>query len=82
MISKNGEEKSKYQIAAVKVYVDEIVPQIKNWGSQILAYLEEGDSLADQINALEKLAGYQVLDSVRLKRSVADRIIELESYPF
>ena len=82
MISKEGEEKAKYQIAAVKVYVDEMIPQIKAWGRQVLAYLEQGDALAAQLDGLEKLTGYQPLDSVTLKRSVADRIIELESYPF
>lgn len=82
MISKEGEEKAKYQIAAVKVYVDENIPKIETWAKQILAYVEEGDMLRTQLAGVKKLARYQPIDTVSLKRAVADRVIELESYPF
>jgi len=82
MIAGEGEEKAKHQIAAVKVYVDEMIPMIEMWAKQILAYVEEGDMLRTQLAGVKKLARYQPVDAVSLKRSVADRIIELESYPF
>lgn len=82
VISKEGEERARYQIAAVKVYVDEIIPRMETWAKQILAYLEEGDSLRTQLAAVKKLARYQPIDAVGLRRTIADRIIELESYPF
>jgi hypothetical protein len=82
MISKNGEEKAKYQIAAVKAYVDENIPKIEMWAKQVLAYVEEGDMLKMQLAGVKKFARYQPIDVVTLKRVIADRIIELESYPF
>jgi hypothetical protein len=82
IISKEGEEKAKYQIAAVKVYVDENIPKIETWTKQILAYVEEGDMLRTQLAGVKKLARYQPIDTVSLKRAIADRVIELETYPF
>jgi alkylation response protein AidB-like acyl-CoA dehydrogenase len=82
IISKDGEEKAKYQIAAVKVYVDEMIPRIESWAKQIVSYVEEGDMLRTQLAGVKKLARYQPIDSVTLKREIADRIIDLESYPF
>ncbi|MBW1783126.1 MAG: acyl-CoA dehydrogenase family protein [Deltaproteobacteria bacterium] len=82
IIAKDGEEKARYQIEAVQVYVDELIPQIESWAKQIIAYVEEGDMLRTQLAGLKKLARYQPIDAVTLKRSVADRIIELETYPF
>ena len=82
MISRDGEEKAKYQIAAVKAYIDEGIPKIEMWAKQILAYMEEGDMLRTQLAGVKKLARYQPIDAVSLKRQIADRIIELESYPF
>ena len=82
MISRDGEEKAKYQIAAVKAYIDEGIPKIEMWAKQILAYMEEGDMLRTQLAGVKKLARYQPIDTVSLKRQIADRIIELESYPF
>jgi hypothetical protein len=82
MISRDGEEKAKYQIAAVKAYIDEGIPKIEMWAKQIVAYMEEGDMLRTQLAGVKKLARYQPIDTVSLKRQIADRIIELESYPF
>ena len=82
LISREGEERVRYQIAAVKVYVDETVPKIETWAKQIVAYVEQGDMLRTQLAGLKKLARYQPIDAISLKRAVADRIIELESYPF
>jgi len=82
MIAKDGEEKAKYQIEAVKVYVDEMIPQIELWAKQALAYVEEGDMLRTQLAGIKKLARYQPIDSISLKQSIANRIIDLEAYPF
>jgi hypothetical protein len=82
MMAKEGEEKAKYQIAAVQAYVDDTMPKIDGWAKKILAYVEEGDTLRTQLAGLKKLGRYQPIDTVGLKRMIADRIIELESYPF
>jgi alkylation response protein AidB-like acyl-CoA dehydrogenase len=82
VISKDGGQKAKYQISAVKVYVDETIPKIENWAKEILAHVEEGDMLRTQLAGVKKLARYQPIDAVSLRREIADRIIELESYPF
>jgi len=82
IIDKEGEEKAKYQIDAVKVYVDEAIPKIEGWAKQVVAYVEEGDMLRTQLAGIKKLARYQPIDAVSLKREIADRIIDLEAYPF
>lgn len=82
MISRDGEEKAKHQISAVKVYVDETIPKIETWAKEVLAHVEEGDMLRTQLAGVKKLARYQPIDAVNLRREIADRIIDLESYPF
>ncbi|MCD6298359.1 MAG: acyl-CoA dehydrogenase family protein [Deltaproteobacteria bacterium] len=82
IIAKDGEDKAKYQIDAVKVYVDDTIPRIESWAKQIISYVEEGDMLRTQLAGVKKLARYQPIDAVTLKREIADRIIDLESYPF
>ncbi|MCD6306384.1 MAG: acyl-CoA dehydrogenase family protein [Deltaproteobacteria bacterium] len=82
IIAKDGEEKAKYQIEAVKVYVDEMIPRIELWAKQSIAYMEEGDMLKTQLAGIKKLARYQPINSIRLKQSIANRIIDLEAYPF
>jgi len=82
MISREGEEKAKYQISAVKVYVDETIPRIETWAKEVLAHVEEGDMLRTQLAGVKKLARYQPIDAVNLRREIADRMIDLEAYPF
>ena len=82
IIDKVGEEKAKYQIDAVKVYVDDTIPKIESWAKQVIAYVEEGDMLRTQMAGIKKLARYQPIDAVSLKREIANRIIDLEAYPF
>jgi alkylation response protein AidB-like acyl-CoA dehydrogenase len=82
IIAEKGEEKAKHQIEAVKVYVDENIPVIETWAKQALAYIEAGDTLQNQLAGVTKLAQSRAIDAISLRRSIADRIIELESYPF
>lgn len=82
IIGKEGEGKARYQIEAVKVYIDEMIPKIESWAKQVIAYTEGGDMLRTQLAGIKKLARYQPIDAVSLKRSIADRIIEMEAYPF
>ena len=82
IIDKEGEEKARYHIDAVKVYVDDTIPKIESWAKQVIAYVEEGDMLRTQLAGVKKLARYQPIDAVSLKREIADRIIDLEAYPF
>jgi len=82
LINKDGEQKAAYQIKAVQAYVNDMIPQIENWAKEVIAYVEEGDMLRTQLAGIKKLARYQPIDAITLKREVADRIIELEAYPF
>ncbi|MCP4679444.1 MAG: acyl-CoA dehydrogenase [Deltaproteobacteria bacterium] len=82
IIEKDGEEAAKYQIAAVKAYVDETIPKIEQWAKRMIAYVEDGDMLRTQFASIKKLARYQPIDTITLKKEIAERVIDLEAYPF
>ncbi len=82
IIDKEGEEKAQYHIGAVKAYVSETIPKMENRAKEVFAYLEDGDALDPLLAGVEKLARTRPVDSISLKRAIADRIVELEAYPF
>ncbi len=82
LIEREGAEKARYHIEAVQVYVDETLPRLETWAKQVLAHVESGDMLRTQLAGVKKLTRYQPVDAVALRRSIADRIIGLEAYPF
>jgi hypothetical protein len=81
-LANQDEEKSRYHVAVVKIYIDDTIPKLENWAKRLLAYVEEGDMLRTQLTAVKKLARYQPIDTITLRRELADRAIDLEQYPF
>jgi len=82
VIETKGEDKARCHIAAVKAYVDQTVPRMERWAKEIVARCEEGDTLRTQLALVKKIARMNPMDVIGEKRTVADRIIELEAYPF
>jgi len=81
MIQK-GEKKAEYHVAAVKVYVNDTIPKIMHWARQVLAFVETGEALSARISAVNRLAAYQPIDTVALRRRIAEKIIKVKKYPF
>lgn len=81
-IDKDGEDAAKFEIAAAKCYVDDTMSKIEHWAKRLICYVEQGDMQKTQLAAVKKLARYQPIDTITLKKEIADRAIDLEAYPF
>ena len=81
-IDRVGEEKAKLYINAVKVYVNDMVLKIEAWAKQAMARVEEAEPLRTQLMAIKKLCRYQPIDTIALRREIAERVTEIEGYPF
>lgn len=79
-IAKNGEEKEKQKLDYTRVYVQEAFQRMELWARECLAYLEEGDTLRTMLAMVKKLTRHQPLNTVAIKRQIADRILEAERY--
>ena len=77
-----GEKKAEYHIAAVKVYVNDAVPEIAAMARQVFAFVEEGDALTAKCNAIDKLAANRPLNTIPLRRFIAEKVIKGQKYPF
>jgi alkylation response protein AidB-like acyl-CoA dehydrogenase len=77
-----GEKKAEYHIAAVKVYVNDAVPRISAMAKQVFAFVEEGDALILKYNTIDKLSSVLPVNTVPLRRFIAEKIIKGQRYPF
>ncbi|MBW2619270.1 MAG: acyl-CoA dehydrogenase, partial [Deltaproteobacteria bacterium] len=75
-------------VAMVEAYLDETLPRIAAWCTQVLARCEEGDMLRTQLMALRKFTKNQPIDVISRKRVVisrkrvvAQKVIDREGYP-
>ena len=79
-VESSGEEQSKAKIDMIRVYVNDAMKRIDDYGSQILAAMETGDMLYTQLGALRKLTRLTPINTIETRRKIADRIIDTEKY--
>ena len=81
-MAKSTDEKSQMQKAMVKLYVNEAFDRLGSYARQAFAAIAEGDALKQQLSALEKITRFTPINTVALKREVANYTIKLGRYPF
>jgi alkylation response protein AidB-like acyl-CoA dehydrogenase len=81
-IEKSADEKSQIQKAMVKVFVNDAFDRVAHHARQGLAAIAEGEALKTQVIALEKITRFTPVNTVALRREVANYTIKLGRYPF
>ena len=81
-MERSGDERSQIQKAMVKVYVNDAFERVEGFARQALAAIAEGDTLRTQLSALKKLARFYPINTVAMRRWIADKVIKMGRYPF
>ncbi len=76
------DERAEIQKAMVKVYVNDAFDRIEGFARQSLSAIAEGDVLRTQLSALKKLTRFTPVNTVALRRAIADHVIKVGRYPF
>jgi alkylation response protein AidB-like acyl-CoA dehydrogenase len=79
---RKGEQKARYHLAAVRGYVGETVHKLAYWARQILAYADPEASLGASATDIDKLAACPPVPTIRYKREIAERVIQVKKYIF
>src|SRR4030066_203808 len=77
-----GDEKSQIQKAGVQAYVNDSFDRVEFFAKQAFAAIAEGDILRTQLSALKKLTRFTPVNTIALRREIADSIIKIGKYPF
>ena len=75
-------EKAEYHIAAVKVYVNDVIPNIVSRAKQVFAFIEVGETLYTKYEIIDRLASYRPINTIPLRRIIAEKIIKTQRYPY
>jgi len=79
-IQKEGEEKSRIQIAVTQVCINDAFARIEWMAKQIFAAIAEGEELRTQLMALKRLTKNTPVNTIALRREIADSVIPLGRY--
>lgn len=77
-----GDERAELQKAMVKVYVNDAFDRIESLAKQVFSAISEGDTLRTQLSALKKLTRFNPVNTVSLRRQIANHVIKVGRYPF
>ncbi len=78
--TRDGEGAAEAKSDMVKVYCNDGFGRIELLAKEALAAMEEGDTLRTQLGALKKFTRSTPINTTRLRRAIAQRIIEAEGY--
>ncbi|MBW1613205.1 MAG: acyl-CoA dehydrogenase, partial [Deltaproteobacteria bacterium] len=77
---KDGEEKSKIHIAATRVYINDSFQRVDIMTKQVFAAISEGEELRTQLMGLKKFARFTPINTIALRREIADSVIPVARY--
>ena len=76
------DERFQLQRLMTKVYVNDALGRVERSAKQTLSAIAERDTLRTELSVLEKLARFTPVNTVMLRREIADAVIKAGKYPF
>jgi hypothetical protein len=77
-----GGERFQLQRAMISVYANDAFERVAGCARQVLSAIASGERLKTHLSALEKAARFTPVNTVMLKREIADAVIKAGRYPF
>jgi len=81
LIRRNGEAASALAVAMTRVYMAAAMERIESAARMVIATCSEGDLLRSQLAILRRLCKYDPFNVVSLRRTIAQKVIEIGKYP-
>ncbi len=78
----NSSKDAGHQVAAAKVYVHDSAERCGQWARTILSRFKEGDDLLQSLKLVSKLTQHAPVDTVGLRRELAQVVLKANGYPF
>jgi alkylation response protein AidB-like acyl-CoA dehydrogenase len=79
-LSKDGEDKARIHIAATRVFIHDTFPQLDLMARQVLTAIAEGEELKTQLMGLKKFTRYTPINTIALRREIAESVIPVARY--
>ena len=79
--SKKGDELQPY-IDMTQIYINEAIEKINLYGKHAITAFADGDELKMLLLGLKRFTKLEPVNTVKLRRSIADKLIEANSFCF
>lgn len=79
-VQSQGEEKAKIKLNLAQLYIHSVFPGLELKAKEVLCAAAEGDERRTQLSVLKRLARFEPIDLVKLRREVAMTFIDAGKY--
>lgn len=73
-VERDGSEAAADKVAMVRVYINDALPRVDAYAKTVLASVDEGDTLRTELAGLRRFLRYTPINTVALRREIADRL--------
>jgi alkylation response protein AidB-like acyl-CoA dehydrogenase len=80
LAARNGEAGAAYAVAMTRVYMAGAIERIESAARMVITACAEGDMLRSQMAILRRLSKYEPWNTVALRQTIAQRVIETGKY--
>jgi hypothetical protein len=80
LAARNGEAGATLAVAMTRVYTSGAMEKIESAARLVIAACAEGDMLRSQLAILRRLCKYELFNTLALRRTIAQRVIEMGKY--
>jgi len=80
MLARGGKNKTDIYIDIVKAFVNDSIIRVETYAKELLSAIAEGDMLRTYLTALRRLIKHIPINTISLRRKIADHLIEMERY--
>ncbi len=79
-LEREGPEAAALKVAVIRTYINDALARIDATAKSVLAAVADGDTLRTQVAGLRRFLRHTPINTVALRRSIADRLIAQQRY--
>ena len=82
MANSAGEEKAHFYVLMTQLYINDAIGRVEDRAKNVMAAISEGDMLRTNLAALKRFLKFSPLNTIEIRRKLADKMLEANTYPF
>ncbi|HSE41128.1 MAG TPA: acyl-CoA dehydrogenase family protein [Acidobacteriota bacterium] len=82
MSQNSGSEKTPHYVMMTQVYINDAISRVEARAKDVMAAISEGDMLRTNLAAMKRFLKFSPINTIELRRKIADRMLETNSYPY
>jgi alkylation response protein AidB-like acyl-CoA dehydrogenase len=82
MADSAGKEKAHFYVLMTQLYINDAIGRVEDRAKNVMAAISEGDMLRTNLAALKRFLKFSPLNTIQIRRKLADKMLEANTYPF